>query len=121
MSATEIRKELATVRREMKAKGIRRTSCFNGGHSSESYRLNAEIFRLQHTPTGRTMKAKPKFERGACRCYCTGKDATLKYHRCRACRYADNPSVRFSRRFKAAKKLIRARLHSLMQELAALL
>ena len=32
---------------EMKRKGIRRISCMNGGHSPDSYRLNAEMFRLE--------------------------------------------------------------------------
>ncbi len=31
----------------MKEKNIRRSSCFNGGHSSDSYRLNARCFALE--------------------------------------------------------------------------
>jgi len=39
--------QLREVKREMREKGIKRKSCFNGGHSAESYRLNAECFRLK--------------------------------------------------------------------------
>ena len=42
----ELKAELREVRREMKASGIARRSCFNGGHSPESYRLNARLFTL---------------------------------------------------------------------------
>lgn len=34
-------------RKEMKAKGIKRVSCFNGGLHGEVYRLNALMFRLE--------------------------------------------------------------------------
>ena len=43
----EARRELRELRAEMKRKGIRRTSCFNGGHSKESLRFNEECFRLE--------------------------------------------------------------------------
>jgi hypothetical protein len=46
MDVKSIRSEIRQIKVEMKAKGIRRSSCFNGGHSPESYRLNAEMFRL---------------------------------------------------------------------------
>ncbi len=46
MNAKELRAALRTVRTTMKAEGIRRSSCFNGGHSARSYALNAELFRL---------------------------------------------------------------------------
>lgn len=42
-----IAKELREVRREMKAMGIRRTSCFNGGLDRETYRYNARCFALE--------------------------------------------------------------------------
>jgi hypothetical protein len=42
-----IRREIRDARLELKAKGLRRISCFNGGHSAESYRLNALLFRLE--------------------------------------------------------------------------
>lgn len=47
MSVKELRAELRAVRAEMKSRGIREISCFNGGHSSESYRLNARLFELK--------------------------------------------------------------------------
>jgi hypothetical protein len=47
MNAAEIRKEIRQVRAEMREKGIRRSSCFNGGHSPESYRLNARMLELE--------------------------------------------------------------------------
>jgi hypothetical protein len=43
----EINRELRETRAEMRAKGIRRTSCFNGGLSGEAYSLNARMFRLE--------------------------------------------------------------------------
>lgn len=43
----EIRAELREIRAEMKRLHIRRVSCFNGGHSPESYRLNARMFALE--------------------------------------------------------------------------
>jgi hypothetical protein len=42
-----LRRQIREIRREMKEKGIRRISCFNGGHTSESYRLNAKMFELE--------------------------------------------------------------------------
>lgn len=47
MSVSEIRQAIREVRAEMKSKGIKRSSCFNGGHSAESYRLNARMFELE--------------------------------------------------------------------------
>ena len=43
----ELRSQIRETRQEMKDNGIRRMSCFNGGHSPESYRLNALMFRLE--------------------------------------------------------------------------
>jgi hypothetical protein len=43
----EIRARLRAIRAEMKTQKIKRFSCFMGGHTPESYRLNAEIFRLE--------------------------------------------------------------------------
>ncbi len=42
-----LKAELRATRKAMKQSGIKRLSCFNGGHSAESYRLNAECFRLE--------------------------------------------------------------------------
>lgn len=47
MTLEDLNAALRAVRAEMRAKGIRRLSCFNGGHSPDSYRLNAEMFRLE--------------------------------------------------------------------------
>lgn len=47
MTSKEIRDEIRATRQEMKAKGIRRISCMNGGLSGEVYSLNARMFRLE--------------------------------------------------------------------------
>jgi len=47
MTDAELAKEIRETRAEMKAKGIRRSSMMNGGHSPESYRLNARMFELE--------------------------------------------------------------------------
>jgi hypothetical protein len=41
-----LKKEIKEVKAEMKANGIKRRSCFNGGHSPLSYSLNAQLFAL---------------------------------------------------------------------------
>lgn len=41
-----IKKEIREVKAEMKANGIKRLSCFNGGHSPLSYSLNSQLFSL---------------------------------------------------------------------------
>ena len=43
----EIRKQIRETRKEMRAKGIKRISCFNGGLSGEVYSLNARMFQLE--------------------------------------------------------------------------
>lgn len=43
----ELRQAIRNTRAEMKAKCIKRTSCFNGGLQDEVYSLNARMFRLQ--------------------------------------------------------------------------
>lgn len=45
--SSQINESIRRVKAEMKEKGIKRVSCFNGGHTPESYRLNAELFRLE--------------------------------------------------------------------------
>lgn len=47
MTEKEIRAEIRAIRADMKARGIRRSSFMNGGHSPESYRLNARLFELE--------------------------------------------------------------------------
>lgn len=46
MTAAEIRAAIRAVKAEMKQNGIRKMSCFNGGHSPMSYRLNSRLFEL---------------------------------------------------------------------------
>ncbi len=46
MEVKELKKQLRELRREMKAAGIKRTSCFNGGLDHETYRYNARCFEL---------------------------------------------------------------------------
>ncbi len=43
----QLRRDLRETRSEMKAKGIRRISCFNGGLLGEVYSLNARMFKLE--------------------------------------------------------------------------
>jgi len=40
-------KELKALRAEMKEKGIRQVSCFNGGLTADELRYNTELFRLK--------------------------------------------------------------------------
>jgi hypothetical protein len=42
-----IRAAIRETRAEMRAKGIKRISCFNGGLSGEVYSLNARMFQLE--------------------------------------------------------------------------
>jgi len=44
---TELRRMIRETRQEMKAKGIKRISCFNGGLLGEVYSLNARMFQLE--------------------------------------------------------------------------
>jgi hypothetical protein len=44
---TEIRRDIRTTRATMKAKGIRRLSFMNGGHTADSAQLNFEMCRLE--------------------------------------------------------------------------
>ena len=43
----EIKADIRETRKEMKAKGIKRTSCFNGGLYGEVYSYNARMFALE--------------------------------------------------------------------------
>lgn len=47
MTLKEIRQQIRKLKAEMRAKGIRRISMMNGGHSSESMRLNERMFYLE--------------------------------------------------------------------------
>ena len=45
--STEIRRQLADTRREMRERGIRTISCFNGGLDDGTYRANSQLYRLK--------------------------------------------------------------------------
>ena len=47
MTSKEIRKELRTIRAEMRERGIKVTSCFNGGLDDGTYRANSALYRLK--------------------------------------------------------------------------
>lgn len=42
----EIKAEIREVRAEMRARGIRRTSCFNGGLTPQESQYNSRLFAL---------------------------------------------------------------------------
>ncbi len=46
MTVNEIKAEIKAVRKEMKERGIKKVSCFNGGLDDGTYRANALLFRL---------------------------------------------------------------------------
>ena len=58
----EIRKQIRETRKEMRAKGIKRISCFNGGLSGEAYSLNARMFQLETQLKDAEMSDKIKQE-----------------------------------------------------------
>ena len=45
--STEIRRQLADTRREMRERGIKTVSCFNGGLDDGTYRANSQLYRLK--------------------------------------------------------------------------
>lgn len=47
MTTQEIRAEIREIKAAMKAAGIRRVSCFNGGLSGDAYRYNARLYALE--------------------------------------------------------------------------
>ena len=47
MTVQEIRKEIRATKAEMKDRGIKVVSCFNGGLDDGTYRANAQLFRLK--------------------------------------------------------------------------
>ena len=47
MDAKQIRAEIKAVKMEMRERGIRTVSCFNGGLDDGTYRANAQLFRLK--------------------------------------------------------------------------
>ena len=47
MTSKEIRKQLRATRQEMRERGIKVISCFNGGLDDGTYRANAQLYRLK--------------------------------------------------------------------------
>ena len=43
----ELKAAIRELRKEMKADGVKRISCFNGGHSPLSYSYNKRMFELE--------------------------------------------------------------------------
>lgn len=46
MNTKEIKAAIRDLKREMKANGVRKVSCFNGGLTREESYYNTELFRL---------------------------------------------------------------------------
>lgn len=46
MTEKEIKAEIRATKREMKQRGVRKVSCFNGGLTPDESRYNTELFRL---------------------------------------------------------------------------
>lgn len=55
--STEIRRQLADTRREMRERGIKTVSCFNGGLDDGTYRANSQLYRLK-IALGQALKAE---------------------------------------------------------------
>ena len=47
MTVKEIRAEIRAVKAEMKERGIKTVSCFNGGLDAGTYHANSQLFRLK--------------------------------------------------------------------------
>lgn len=47
MTVKEIRAEIRAVKTEMRERGIKTVSCFNGGLDAVTYRANSQLFRLK--------------------------------------------------------------------------
>jgi hypothetical protein len=47
MKSTDIRKQLRALRHEMRERGIKTVSCFNGGLDDGTYRANSLLYRLK--------------------------------------------------------------------------
>jgi hypothetical protein len=47
MKSKDIRKQLRALRQEMRERGIKTVSCFNGGLDDGTYRANSLLFRLK--------------------------------------------------------------------------
>ena len=60
VKSQDIKALIKETRKEMKAKGVKRTSCFNAGLSAEVYSLNARMFQLETQ-----LEAAEKIEKSA--------------------------------------------------------
>lgn len=58
-SEKAIRADLRELRAEMRAAGVKKTACFNGGLNRETYRLNARRFALETELREALRKATP--------------------------------------------------------------
>ena len=47
MTSKEIRRAIRETKQEMRERGIRTVSCFNGGLDDGTYRANAQLYRLK--------------------------------------------------------------------------
>jgi hypothetical protein len=45
--ATNLKRDIRDTKREIKERGLRIVSCFNGGLSGDEYRLNARLYELK--------------------------------------------------------------------------
>lgn len=55
-----LKAKIKATRKEMRAKGIKRVSCFNGGLHGDVYRLNALMFALEtELDTVRKLEGRP--------------------------------------------------------------
>ena len=57
MTVQGIREEIRATKAEMKDRGIKVVSCFNGGLDAETYRANAQLFLLK-VALDNTLKAE---------------------------------------------------------------
>jgi hypothetical protein len=47
VTSKEIRAEIRAVKKEMRERGIKTISCFNGGLDDGTYRANSQLYRLK--------------------------------------------------------------------------
>ena len=78
MTSQEIKKQIRETRKEMKAKGIRRIACFNGGLSGEAYSLNARMFDLE-TKLDLAIKLETKLDLAVGRRACEYGNAEIRW------------------------------------------
>lgn len=64
-NAKTIARDLRELRREMRECHIRKTSCFNGGLDSDTYRANARRFALE-TELGEARKTLARLNQALC-------------------------------------------------------